>query len=109
MVKVGDILAEREGQYGDFMAQSVVTFDLKTVVTHHLAARNKGLAYDQLYALDMICAKMARIINGDANLIDSWADIAGYATLVANRLEREAQQPVTTEAVSQFSKEDTNV
>jgi hypothetical protein len=35
----------------------------------------------------MICHKMARIMNGDPNYVDSWADIAGYATLVANRLK----------------------
>ncbi len=35
----------------------------------------------------MIFHKIARIINGDPNYADSWVDIAGYATLVANRLE----------------------
>jgi hypothetical protein len=34
----------------------------------------------------MICHKMARIVNGDADYDDSWIDIAGYATLVAERL-----------------------
>ena len=34
----------------------------------------------------MICHKIGRIINGDANYEDSWRDIAGYAQLVADRL-----------------------
>jgi len=30
--------------------------------------------------------KIGRILNGDPNWSDSWHDIAGYAQLVANRL-----------------------
>ena len=41
---------------------------------------------DQVIALDMICNKMARIVNGDPNYIDNWHDIAGYATLVEQEL-----------------------
>jgi hypothetical protein len=37
--------------------------------------------------MEMICHKMARIMNGDPNYSDSWHDIAGYAKLVADRLE----------------------
>ena len=36
----------------------------------------------------MISHKIARIMNGDPNYADNWIDIAGYATLVANRLEK---------------------
>jgi len=35
----------------------------------------------------MIFSKIARILNGDPNHLDSWTDIAGYATLVADRLQ----------------------
>ena len=35
----------------------------------------------------MIFAKVGRILNGDPNYADSWIDIAGYAKLVADRLE----------------------
>jgi hypothetical protein len=35
----------------------------------------------------MICHKLGRIVNGDPNYADSWIDIAGYAKLVADRLE----------------------
>ena len=35
----------------------------------------------------MICHKIGRIVNGDPDYADSWIDIAGYAKLVADRLE----------------------
>jgi hypothetical protein len=41
---------------------------------------------DQREALEMIAHKIARIVNGDPNYADSWLDIAGYAQLVADRL-----------------------
>jgi len=40
----------------------------------------------QRYAMFMFCAKMARLLNGDPNHKDSWHDIAGYATLVHDRI-----------------------
>ena len=45
------------------------------------------LASDQQEALEMIAHKIGRILNGDPNYADSWVDIAGYATLIADRLE----------------------
>lgn len=42
---------------------------------------------DQVEALEMIAHKIGRIINGDPNYADSWHDIAGYAKLVADRLD----------------------
>jgi hypothetical protein len=54
---------------------------------YQLEKRGKRLAPDQQEALDMIFAKIGRIINGDADYADSWIDIAGYAKLVADRLE----------------------
>jgi hypothetical protein len=35
----------------------------------------------------MICSKLARLACGDADHVDSWHDIAGYATLVVKDLE----------------------
>ena len=42
---------------------------------------------DMREALEMIAHKIGRILNGDPNYADSWIDIAGYAKLVADRLE----------------------
>lgn len=46
-----------------------------------------GLDDDMKEALDMICLKMSRILSGKANTKDHWTDIAGYATLIADRLD----------------------
>ena len=39
----------------------------------------------------MIVHKLARIVNGNPDKVDSWVDIAGYATLVAERLQGNAR------------------
>ena len=82
-----DILAERGKRYGTFEGHADISQDLKRSMSEHLAKRGKTLADDQYEALEMIAHKIARIINGDPNYYDSWADIAGYAKLVADRLE----------------------
>lgn len=43
---------------------------------------------DQRESIDMIIHKLGRILCGDNNHIDSWVDIAGYATLISDRLEK---------------------
>lgn len=47
---------------------------------------------DQLEAINMIVNKIGRIYNGDPHYSDSWRDIAGYATLVADRLDNDTQE-----------------
>ena len=79
-------LTQRGDRYGPFVGHAQVTQSLKDVIYAGLAAREKKLAPDQLEALDMICHKIGRIVNGDPNYSDSWHDIAGYATLVDKRL-----------------------
>jgi hypothetical protein len=82
---IDNILQERGQRYGSFEDNAATSQALKKVL--HMNDDWLNLNYDQREALDMICHKMARIINGDPNYVDSWADIAGYATLVANRLK----------------------
>lgn len=89
---INETLADRGSRYGDFMGHSEVTQDLKKCVMGHLASRAKTLAPDQQEALDMIFHKIGRIINGDPDYADSWHDIAGYAQLVANRLNGKGVQ-----------------
>jgi len=79
-------LNERGGRYGIFMHHAEVTQTLKTVIRQQLKARDKVLQDDQVEALEMICHKIGRIVNGDPDYADSWVDIAGYAKLVADRL-----------------------
>lgn len=84
---VDAVLAERGSRYGVFKDHAHITQDLKNAIALHLLSRNKRLASDQQEALDMIAHKIGRIVNGDPDYADSWVDIAGYAKLVADRLE----------------------
>jgi hypothetical protein len=86
-VSLAATLEERGKRYGQFKGHAEVTMALKTVLAEELGKRGKVLASDQEEALHMICHKIGRIINGDPNYADSWIDIAGYAKLVADRLE----------------------
>jgi hypothetical protein len=80
-------LAERGTKYGVFADHAAVTYKLKNVLREHSGSHGKSYAYDQAEALDMICHKLGRIVNGDPDYADSWVDIAGYAKLVADRLQ----------------------
>jgi hypothetical protein len=82
-------LAERGNRYGEFKGHAEVTQRLKLVLADELGRREKVLADDQQEALDMIFHKIGRIVNGDPNYADSWHDIAGYAKLVDDRLNKE--------------------
>lgn len=86
MSQVDEVLKERLVRYGRFDDHSSISIELKDVIHFELNKRDKVLASDQQEALDMICHKIARIVNGDPDYADNWVDIAGYATLVADRL-----------------------
>ena len=87
-------IKERTNHCGPFTGHARITQELKHVIRENTPGRvldERGnwqpfLAPDQEEALDMICHKIARILNGDPNYADSWHDIAGYAQLVADRL-----------------------
>ena len=87
MTTLSDTLDERGKRYGKFLTHATITQRLKDLLHHYLKAGDKSLAPDQYEALDMICHKIGRIVNGDPDYVDSWTDIAGYAQLVADRLE----------------------
>jgi hypothetical protein len=85
--EVDAILGKRGEQYGSFMQSSDTVIRIKGIM-HNAVARNEVHLYpDQLQALDMIATKISRIVHGNPNHTDSWIDIAGYATLVADRLQ----------------------
>jgi len=83
---INEMLAGRQARYGSFQGHANISQYLKD--TMRLLKTWDSLAVDQKEALDMISHKIARIMNGDPNYADNWIDIAGYATLVANRLEK---------------------
>ncbi len=83
---INTTLNERGTRYGLFKGHAEITQELKARIRTHLENRNKVLTPSQQEALDMICHKIGRIINGDPDYSDSWHDIAGYATLVESEL-----------------------
>lgn len=89
--QISQILDERGSRYGSFVTHANITMALKLSIHEHIKIHNKEdvITADQLEALDMICHKIGRIVNGDPNYADSWIDIAGYAKLVSDRLQQE--------------------
>ena len=84
--EVDATLDARALDYGKFIEGAEVMQMLKRVVLNALNNRDKVLAHDQAEAMDMIIHKIGRIINGNPDVVDHWLDIAGYAQLVADRL-----------------------
>lgn len=87
MSQIDNILEERGTTYGKFINNATVAQELKYRI--FTTPNWRTAEYDQQEALQMICSKISRLTTGDMNHIDSWRDIAGYATLVADRLEGE--------------------
>jgi hypothetical protein len=88
--QITSTLSERGEKYGPFIGHAEVSRALKNVLRFYTVERKgswQTLDADMAEALEMIAHKMARIINGDQNHTDSWIDIAGYAKLVADRLQ----------------------
>lgn len=83
---IDEVLQERGKRYGAFDRHAAITQRLKADMQCYPAWAN--LQPDQREALEMIAHNIGRILNGDPNYADSWVDIAGYAKLVADRLEK---------------------
>jgi hypothetical protein len=89
--KVDTILDTRQTQYGLFINGATVMIKLKSVLQQHCDLVGTRFEPDQEEAMHMIVHKIGRIVNGNPDNVDSWRDIAGYATLVADRLEGNAR------------------
>lgn len=84
MDKTSEILAARGKTHGKFEDHARVTQFLKAL---HRSHQMRELTNTQREALEMIFHKIGRIASGDPNVADHWADIAGYARLVADELD----------------------
>ena len=84
---VDAILDSRAKDYGKFIEGAEIMQMLKRLVHNYIEDRGTPLAFDQREAIDMIIHKLGRIINGNPDKVDHWVDIAGYSTLVADRLQ----------------------
>jgi hypothetical protein len=81
---VEQTLIDRESTYGSFRDVADTTSKLMGVLLNSKNGQILPCAHQE--ALHMICLKMARIVNGDHNFIESWHDISGYAILIENEL-----------------------
>lgn len=77
-------LDERGERYGKFNRHAEISQRLKDLMFGYKSRDQYDS--DQVEAIEMVCHKLGRIVNGDHNYADSWVDIAGYAKLVADRL-----------------------
>lgn len=85
-VSLETTLGSRATAYGNFRDNARLAQALKRALADHAQDMGKTFADDQWEALEMIATKVSRIVNGNADDLDQWHDIAGYATLVADRL-----------------------
>jgi hypothetical protein len=83
MTDINQTLEERQKTHGNFQDHAILSQSLKQAFNQF---GKSILEDDQQEAIDMILHKIARIGNGNPDTHDHWHDIAGYATLVANRL-----------------------
>ena len=77
------ILKERGERYGDFTDNALVAQSLKDVL-------RAAVGWDKLRPVhregaDMICSKLSRIVTASPEYPDNWRDIAGFATITADR------------------------
>ena len=79
------LLPARQERYGRFRDNAALSQRLKGVLRS--GVRWQSMQPDQQEALEMIAHKISRILCGDPHYDDSWVDIAGYATRVADRLQ----------------------
>jgi hypothetical protein len=77
------MLDSRAKTHGDYSHHATVTQMLKQIM--HSAPNWADLKYHERETLEMVAHKVGRILCGDPHHHDHWRDIAGYATLSADR------------------------
>jgi hypothetical protein len=78
------ILNEREKTHGDYGENARTAQDLKSVL--RAGANWNELSLAQRESLDLICTKLGRILSGNPHEADHWKDLAGYASLIEERI-----------------------
>lgn len=104
MSSTDTLLEERGKTHGEYSEHAAVTQGIMRVLM--TGCRWGDLSDIQLETLHMTAHKMGRIVTGDPNHPDHWADIAGYARLVEQRLPAGKAPPervldITTRTVSE--------
>ena len=83
-MNVDDTLVERGIRYGSFETHAQYAEDINQIFER--SPNWSTMNADNKEALRIIANKIGRILNGDPEYDDNWRDIAGYATLVLNRI-----------------------
>lgn len=86
IMETREILADREKTHGDYGSHAAITQALKDIMRSQVSW--DSLPENQRETLEMIAHKIGRILAGDPDFRDHWADIAGYATLSADRCSK---------------------
>lgn len=90
MSDIKKLLRERNTQYADAWKKSGL---ISQPIAYEIAALHHKFP-EGWYSWGIILNKLCRIL-GDPKNIDSWRDIAGYATLVVEHLEGEPNEVPT--------------
>lgn len=101
--ELGTLIGERNETHGNFLNNSYTSQAIKQIYNVS-QEHTKPLAAYQREALDMIAHKIGRIFAGDADFLDHWLDIAGYATLVHRQLMRAREQQLDANAQKKTGK-----
>lgn len=73
------LLVERQSTHGSFIQNAAISQQIKGIMKGTGVYPHEQPVFCE--ALDMIALKLSRILSGQANFADHWADIAGYAQL----------------------------
>lgn len=84
MRNTDDIIAERGKTHGDYREHARITQELKNIM--RACAGWDALSLCQRETLEMNAHKVGRILAGNPNHEDHWADIAGYSRLIEQQL-----------------------
>lgn len=98
MGDIRDTLLERGLRYGLFENHAKYAEGLIQVFER--SPQWGEMKPDAKQALRTIADKIARILNGLPDYDDNWRDIAGYATLVLDRIERELEKAAADVAIT---------
>lgn len=84
MTEVDAIIEQREKTHGSFARVAYIAQQAKAIFAS--GDSFAALSASQAEAIDLICTKLSRIVNGDPNVPDHWLDTSGYAKLGADSI-----------------------
>ncbi len=100
MPKLDDILKQREAQYGSYSKKATEIQVMKDIVRNSKNWNDMPPFMQE--SIDMIISKLGRVLNGDISHVDNFTDIAGYAQLVCEELNKKPEEEDLDSAVFIF-------